>query len=79
MAKLGTILSDLSNRFKLTPAQNGTIALAQALGLIVASLGVGPLLDTQGEKIGLILGLSLTTLSLLALPRAPVCGFTKAR
>jgi len=29
---------------------NGTIALAQALGLMVASLGVGPLLDDFGKK-----------------------------
>lgn len=72
-AMLGTILPDLSSRFQLTPAQNGTIALAQALGLIVASLGVGPLLDTQGDKIGLLLGLALIALSLAALPR--VQGF----
>jgi fucose permease len=72
-AMLGTILPDLSKRFQLTPSQNGSIALAQALGLTLASLGVGPLLDTQGEKIGLILGLSLIALSLFALPR--VSGF----
>ena len=47
-AMLGTILPDLSERFHLTPAQNGTIAFAQALGLMIASLAVGPLLDTQG-------------------------------
>src|SRR5947209_17507585 len=68
-AMLGTILPDLSNRFKLTPAQNGSIATAQALGLMIASLGVGPLLDTQGDKIGLILGLAFIALALLALPR----------
>ncbi len=55
-AMLGTILPDLSDRFQLTPSQNGTIATAQALGLMIASLAVGPLLDTQGDKIGLILG-----------------------
>ncbi len=37
-AMLGTILPDLSERFHLTPAQNGTIAFAQALGLMIASL-----------------------------------------
>ena len=36
---LGTILPDLSDRFHLTPTQNGTIAFAQALGLMIASLG----------------------------------------
>jgi len=57
-AMLGTILPDLSDRFHLSPSQNGTIASAQALGLIIASLGVGPLLDNEGKKLGLILGLA---------------------
>jgi len=69
-AMLGTILPDLSDRFHLTPTQNGTIALVQALGLIIASLGVGPLLDTQGDKIGLILGLVCIAFALFLLPRA---------
>lgn len=69
-AMLGTILPDLSDRFHLTPSQNGTIATAQALGLMIASLGVGPLLDTQGDKIGLILGLVCIAIALFALPRA---------
>ena len=72
-AMLGTILPDLSRRFNLTPSQNGTIALAQALGLILASLLTGPLLDTQGEKIGLVLGLALIVIALFSLPR--VKGF----
>jgi fucose permease len=70
-AMLGTILPDLSDRFHLTPAQNGTIAFVQALGLIIASLGVGPLLDTQGDKAGLILGLACIAVALVALPRSP--------
>ena len=69
-AMLGTILPDLSDRFHLTPKQNGTIAFAQALGLMVASLGVGPLLDNQGDKIGLILGLAFIAIALFALPRS---------
>lgn len=69
-AMLGTILPDLSDRFHLTPTQNGTIAFAQALGLILASVGVGPLLDTQGDKIGLILGLAFIGLALFLLPRS---------
>ncbi len=70
-AMLGTILPDLSDRFKLTPAQNGTIALAQALGLTIASVGVGPLLDTEGDKAGLLLGLILIAITLFLLPRSP--------
>src|ERR1700689_4071857 len=68
-ALLGTILPDLSNRFHLTPSQNGTIAFAQALGLIIASLAVGPLLDNEGKKLGLILGLAFIAVALFALPR----------
>jgi fucose permease len=70
-AMLGTILPDLSDRFHLSPSQNGTIAFAQALGLILASLAVGPLLDNEGKKIGLILGLSLISIALFALPKSP--------
>ncbi len=69
-AMLGTILPDLSDRFHLTPSQNGAIAFAQALGLMIASLGVGPLLDTEGDKIGLILGLAFIIAALFALPRS---------
>ena len=70
-AMLGTILPDLSDRFRLTPKQNGAIAFAQALGLIIASVGVGPLLDNEGMKIGLILGLAFIAIALYALPRSP--------
>jgi fucose permease len=69
-AMLGTILPDLSDRFRLTPTQNGTIAFSQALGLMIASVGVGPLLDTQGDKAGLILGLALIAVALFLLPRS---------
>jgi fucose permease len=69
-AMLGTILPELSDRFRLSPRQNGTIAVAQALGLIIASLGVGPLLDNEGKKLGLIIGLALIATALFALPRS---------
>jgi fucose permease len=69
-AMLGTILPDLSRRFQLTPEQNGNIALAQALGLIVASVSVGPLMDNYGKKPGLVLGLTLIALALFLLPKS---------
>jgi fucose permease len=69
-AMLGTILPDLSTRFSLTPRQNGTIALCQALGLIVASVSVGPLIDNEGKKAGLVLGLAIITAALVLLPRS---------
>ena len=70
-AMLGTILPELSSRFQLTPRQNGTIAFAQAVGLMLASLAVGPLLDDVGKKAALLLGLGLIVVALLALPRSP--------
>ncbi len=76
-AMLGTILPDLSERFKLTPAQNGTIAFSQALGLIVASLGVGPLIDNQGKQTGLLLGFALISIALFLLPRSKSYGNIK--
>jgi len=69
-AMLGTILPGLSERFHLTPSQNGTIAFSQALGLMIASVGVGPLIDTEGKKVGLILGLVIIAIALASLPRA---------
>jgi len=67
---LGTILPDLSTRFRLTPKQNGSIALSQALGLILSSIGVGPLIDNEGKKVALVLGLALSALALSLLPRS---------
>ncbi len=69
-AMLGTILPDLSTRFQLTPKQNGTIAFCQAIGLILASIGVGPLIDYEGKKVGLVLGLALSAVAVALLPRS---------
>jgi fucose permease len=69
-ATLGTILPDLSSRFGLTPSQNGKIAFAQAMGLMIASLLVGPLMDQEGIKVGLVLGLALAFATLLTLPKS---------
>ncbi len=73
-AMLGTILPDLSARFSLTPSQLGQIAFTQALGLIIASIGVGPLLDNEGKKVGLVIGLALITVALFALPNSKGFG-----
>jgi fucose permease len=73
-AMLGTILPDLSARFSLTPRQNGQIAFAQAIGLILASIAVGPLIDNEGKKVGLVIGLALITLALFALPKSKGFG-----
>jgi fucose permease len=73
-AMLGTILPDLSARFQLTPKQNGTVAFMQAVGLIIASVGVGPFIDTQGKKVGMVLGLAVITLALFLLPNSTGFG-----
>src|SRR5437764_895603 len=69
-AMLGTILPDISKRFGLTPKQNGNIAMAQAVGLMIGSFFVGPLMDVEGKKIGLLLGLGLIVVALFGLRAA---------
>ena len=73
-AMLGTILPALSARFHLTPKQNGNIALAQAIGLVIASVAAGPLIDSQGYKAGMVLGLALIGLALFLLPASKSYG-----
>ncbi len=73
-AMLGTILPDLSERFKLTPNQNGHIALAQAFGLIIASVAAGPAIDNSGYKAVMVVGLGLIAASLFLLPRSGSYG-----
>lgn len=67
---LGTIIPGLARSVHLTNAQIGYIALAQGLGLVVASVSVGPLMDRRGKKIGVLLGLLFITASLVALANA---------
>lgn len=67
---LGTLLPNLSVSFNLTPEDSGNVAFAQALGLIVASILAGPLVDNQGKKTGLLLALVLIGAALFALPNA---------
>ena len=74
-AMLGTILPEFSKRFSLTPKQNGNIAMAQAIGLMIGSFFVGPLMDTQGKKVGLLLGLALIVIALFGLRKA--AGFSQ--
>jgi fucose permease len=77
-ALLGTILPDISRRFSLTPKQNGTIAMAQAIGLMIGSFGVGPLMDVQGIKAGLLTGLTLVLIALVGLRLANGFGMVMA-
>ena len=64
---LGTLLPSLSGRFHLTPEQNGYLASVQAIGLALATLLAGPLVDARGIKVSLSGGLFLMLVSLLGL------------
>ncbi len=68
-AMLGTIMPS----WKLLPEQNGNIALAQAIGLVIASLSAGPIIDNKGKKVALVTGLGLISIALFAL--AMVSGY----
>lgn len=68
---LGTIMPTFTF---LTADQKGTVAMVQAIGLVIASISVGPLIDTKGKKTALMLGLALITLALFALPSASSYG-----
>lgn len=67
---LGTINPGLAERFQLQDEQTGYIALAQGIGLIIASVSVGPLIDSKGKKVGLLLGLGLVAASFFGLANA---------
>ena len=45
---------NLNPTLGFTDAQNGTIAMWQAIGLVVASISVGPLIDLKGKKVALL-------------------------
>src|SRR5512138_761167 len=65
---IASMLGTLLPSFKMTPEQGGNVALAQAIGLIIASVSVGPLIDSRGKKAALLLGLSLAVIALFLLP-----------
>ena len=65
-AMLGVLLAT----FHLTPEENGNIALAQAIGMIIASLSAGPIIDKQGKKLALVTSLALIAGSLFLLRSA---------
>lgn len=62
-AMLGVLLAS----FHLTPEENGNIALAQAIGMIIASLSAGPIIDRKGKKLALVTSLGLIAVSLFLL------------
>ena len=68
---LGTVLPALSAKFTLTDSQAGWLPLANAIGLIISSLTVGPVIDKRGKKFALVGGLGGVLLALLGMAAAP--------
>lgn len=75
---VGTLLPQLAKRFDLTSPQQGKVALFQAIGMIIASIAVGPLVDNKGKKVGLVLGLGLAAAALFGLPNSSGYGMLLA-
>jgi fucose permease len=67
---IAAMLGTLMPTFNLTPEQNGYITLANALGLVLASLSAGPIVDNKGKKAGLVTSLGLIALALYLLPNS---------
>lgn len=67
---IAPILGALLPRYALDADQQGTLAMVQALGLVVASLCGGPFMDIKGHKPALLTGLALIVLSLGLAPSA---------
>ena len=72
---IAAMLGALLPVFQLTVGQKSTIALAQAVGLVIASLCAGPIIDRYGTKAGLLTGLALISATLYTLPSAE--GYTR--
>ena len=71
---LGTINPGLASKFNLDNLQTSYVALAQGIGLVIASVSVGPLLDRKGKKVGLLLGLGSVAAALFILANASGYG-----
>jgi fucose permease len=64
------ILGALLPSYHLTGAESGVLGLVQALGLVVASLSAGPVMDVRGKKMAMATGLGLVAISLFLAPNA---------
>jgi fucose permease len=73
-ALLGTILPQLQKRLSLDNAQSGYAFMAYAIGLAIASIAIGPILDNVGKKAGLVAGLTGIAIALAGLAFAAGYG-----
>jgi fucose permease len=67
---IAPILGALLPTYSLTPEQQGTLGMIQAIGLVIASLSAGPVIDVKGCKLALTTGLALVVISLVWAPNA---------
>ncbi|SRR5579884_422516 len=67
---LGTVLPALSTQFHLDNERASWLPLANAAGLIISSLTIGPIIDKRGKKTALVLGLGVIVAGLLGLAAA---------
>ncbi len=65
---ISPLLGVLLPTYLLSPAEQGSLGLANALGLMTASISAGPLVDLKGKKVVLSFGLFLVALTLISLP-----------
>jgi fucose permease len=67
---LGSMLPQLALHYRFTPRQGAQIAFLQALGLTMASLAAGPLMDRAGARLTLLGGTALMIAGLLGVTHA---------
>jgi fucose permease len=65
---IAPMLGALLPTYQLTPGEQGTLATIQAVGLVIASLSAGPVIDKRGNKSALVAGLGLVAISLFMAP-----------
>jgi fucose permease len=65
---MSPMLGVLLPTYALNSGQQGNLALCNALGLMIASVSAGPLVDLRGKKIALVSGLMLVAGALLWMP-----------
>ena len=67
---ISSMLGSLLPALGFTGEQNGTLALTQAVGLALAALSAGPLIDIRGPKAAMVAGLTSMAAALWFLPGA---------
>jgi fucose permease len=64
----GTLVPAITQHLNISAGQIGDLFLAQALGMMIASLGAGALIDKAGERIAMLIAVAFLVLALFSLP-----------